>query len=98
MRKKMRSGLAVVQCSMFFLNDRLYTAVGINKRNGEGKVIFGIAHKKRMRVIHSLAHFRNVSDIEVFNSFDGVSMMAVSQSLHKGKCLVFRKNFDIDDG
>ena len=90
----------MVQCSMFFLNKRLYTAVGINKQNGEGKISFGIAQKKRMRITHNLTQrqLHNISDIEIFNMAPHQKFMVVSQSTPEGKCLVYRSNAVIDDG
>jgi len=96
----MRLGESMTQCSMFFLNQKLYTAIIINKRNGNGKISFGIAHKQRMRITYNLTQrqLRNLSDIEIFNVSSDSKLLVVSQSQPEGKCFVFKSNADIDDG
>ena len=89
-----------MQCALFFLNDKLYTATSINNRNGDGKVLFGVAQKKRMRITSKItqAELRNISDLEIFSTSNEQKMLVVSQTVSDGKCFLYRKNTDEING
>ncbi|XP_026690765.2 uncharacterized protein LOC100179199 [Ciona intestinalis] len=92
MRRKMRDGEKVFQCSMFVTDNRIATIVTLNRPDGRGRIVIGRANRGRMEYMDVL-NKRDLRKVSGSTSFEisGDQYIVVAQSAARGRCFVYKR-------